>query len=197
MTSGPATPERHATWRAAARGDDTALTALVREYHDRVYRFGRRVCRDAYDADDAVQEAFVTLARRREILGDPVGSLSWLMTVVRNACRRLWRPWARQRRALGQPVDVAEGAEVPADTLDPQQALERWELVSAVHGALAALPRPYREVIVLRDLEGLSGDETAAALGLELAATKTRLHRARSALREALRGAKPGLQDGR
>src|SRR5207237_3252068 len=116
----------------------------------------------------AVQEAFVTLARRPEVLGDPVGALSWLMTIVRNTCRRLWRPWARQRRALGRTLEATESAEVPADTLDPQQALERWELVSAVHAALAALPRPYREVIVLRDLEGLSGDETAAALGLDL-----------------------------
>jgi RNA polymerase sigma-70 factor (ECF subfamily) len=192
----PGRPEPHASWRAAAGGDDAALTALVQEHHDRVYRFGRRVCRDAHDADDAVQEAFVTLARRREIAGDSVGSLAWLMTVIRNTCRRLWRPWARQRRALGEPVDVAEGAGVPAETLDPQQAFERWELVNAVHGALAALPRPYREVIVLRDLEGLSGNETATALGLDLAATKTRLHRARSALREALRKSKPGGLDG-
>jgi len=189
----PVPPERDlfSSWSAAARGDDEALTALVRAYHDRVYRFGRQVCRDPYDADDAVQEAFVTLARRRDVVGQP-GALSWLLTVVRNACRRMLRPFARQRRALGEAVSAAEGegappAElVPSETLDPQQALERWELVHAVHAALSALPRPYREVVVLRDLEGLSGPETCAALGLDPAAMKTRLHRGRATLRATL-----------
>lgn len=69
--------------------------------------------------------------------------------------------------------------------------MERWELVRAVHTALAALDEPYRRVLVLRDLEGLSGDETCAALGLETAAMKSRLHRARAMLREALGEAGP------
>ena len=89
---------------AAARGDDAALSSLIRLHHDRVYRFGLRVCRDGFDADDAVQEAFVKLAARRDVVGDP-GALSWLMTVVRNACIRLLRPVQRQRRALGAQVD--------------------------------------------------------------------------------------------
>jgi len=174
-------------WSAAASGDDEALTALVRTYHDRVYRFGRRVCRDSYDADDAVQEAFVTLARRRDVIGQPT-ALSWLMTVVRNACRRMLRPFARQRRALGDVASAEDGDSlaVAGESLDPHQALERWELVNAVHAALAALPRAYREVVILRDLEGLSGPETCAALGLDPAAMKTRLHRARASLRAKL-----------
>lgn len=176
---------RDERWGAAAAGDDAALGALVRAYHDRVYRFGRLVCRDEYDADDAVQEAFVTLARRRDVVGH-AGALSWLMTVVRNACRRMLRPLARQRRTLGKPLTQTAAAEVPSADLDPQQRLERWELVSAVHTAIAALPRPQREVLVLRDLEGMRGEEAAAALGLDLDAMKTRLHRARAGLRAAL-----------
>jgi hypothetical protein len=66
---------------AAARGDDAALTLLIRAYHDRVYRFGQRVCRDSFDADDAVQEAFVALARRPDVARHR-GVLSWLMTAV-------------------------------------------------------------------------------------------------------------------
>ena len=73
--------------RAAAAGDDQALAAMVRLHHDRVYRFGLRVCRDPFDADDAVQEAFTRLAVRRDVVADQ-GALSWLMTVVRNACLR-------------------------------------------------------------------------------------------------------------
>jgi RNA polymerase sigma-70 factor, ECF subfamily len=178
-------PKRDEIWSTAAGGDDAALDALVRTYHDRVYRFGRRVCRDEHDADDAVQDAFITLARRREVIGDPA-ALSWLMTVVRNACRRLLRPFARQRRALGQPLGDAAMGEIPSADLDPQQALERWELIRAVHEAIAALPRDHREVLILRDLEGLDGAATCAALGLDVAAMKTRLHRARAGLRAAL-----------
>jgi RNA polymerase sigma-70 factor (ECF subfamily) len=166
---------------AAARGDDEALALLVRTYHDRVYRFGLRVCRDGFDADDAVQEAFIKLARRPDVLRDP-GALSWLMTVVRNACLRLLRPFVRERAPLGTQADVA------SEQLDPNQALERWQLVQGVHEAIAALDRPLREVLVLRDLEGLSGEETCRALGLELPAMKTRLHRARAQLRSALEG---------
>jgi RNA polymerase sigma-70 factor (ECF subfamily) len=176
---------------AAARGDDEALAALVRAYHDRVYRFGLRVCRDGYDTDDAVQEAFTKLAKRPEVMGDP-GALSWLLTVVRNACLRMLRPLVRERRPLGEQLEEDTG--LPPDALDPQQALERWELIHSVHAAIADLACPYREVLILRDLEGLSGEQTCQDLGLEQATMKTRLHRARAQLREALlrRGARSG-----
>ena len=171
---------------AAARGDDEALGLLVRAYHDRVYRFGARVCRDGFDADDAVQEAFVKLARRPDVMRDQ-GALSWLMSVVRTTCLKMLRPFRRERRALGERVDDGAAAEAVASTeADPQRALERWETVRAVHEAIAKLERPYREVIVMRDLEGLTGDEACEALGLEPAAMKTRLHRARAMLREEL-----------
>jgi RNA polymerase sigma-70 factor (ECF subfamily) len=171
-----------ATWREAASGDDAALERLVRSYHDRVYRYGRRLCRDESDAEDAVQEAFATLARRRGSL-DPRHVLSWLLVVVRNACLRILRPLARRRRALGVETDLGE---LPSSSLNPERALARWELIRAVHAAIAELDRPYREVLVLRDLEGLSGAETCEALGLTTDAMKTRLHRARQSLRVVL-----------
>jgi RNA polymerase sigma-70 factor (ECF subfamily) len=167
---------------AAAHGDDHALTTLVRLHHDRVYRFGVRVCRDPYDADDAVQEAFVKLAARPDVMADR-GALSWLFTVVQNACRRMLRPFARERTALGDRVEADEAA---APETSPEAVLHRWELVGTVHAAIAELDRPYREVLVLRDLEGLSGEETCAVLELSPAAMKTRLHRARSMLREII-----------
>ncbi|NUP07184.1 MAG: sigma-70 family RNA polymerase sigma factor [Polyangiaceae bacterium] len=167
---------------AAARGDDDALSALVRLHHDRVYRYGLRVCRDGFDADDAVQEAFIKLATRQDVVADR-GALSWLMTVVRNTCIRLLRPFQRRRRALGEQVGEED---LPAAELSADAALERWELVRSVHTAIAELEKPYREVLVLRDLEGLSGEETSAVLGLEIGAMKSRLHRARAMLREKI-----------
>lgn len=182
------TPGAHSNIVAAAAcGDDEALTLLVRAYHQRVYRFGQRVCRDDFDADDAVQEAFVALARRPDVARHS-GALSWLMTTVRNACLRMLRPFLRKSRSLEELVDAGE--EVVSPLLDPQQALERWEVMRSVHAAIAALPRPYREVVVMRDLEGLSGEETCQALGLEPATMKTRLHRARQQIRELMQQSK-------
>lgn len=171
---------------AAAFGDDEALSSLVRAYHDRVYRFGVRVCRDAADADDAVQEAFIRLARKPEVMGD-ASVLSWLMTVVKNACLRLLRPFSRERRVLGVPLRDAD--DQAGEALDPEQALLRYELVQRVHAAIARLSPEQRAVIVLRDLEGHSGEETAAMLGIELVAMKSRLHRARQTLRASLEAA--------
>jgi RNA polymerase sigma-70 factor (ECF subfamily) len=169
--------------RLAAGGDDEALAVLVRAYHDRVYRFGLRVCHDAFDAEDAVQEAFLQLARRPDVTRDP-SALSWLMSVVRNACLRMLRPFARTRRSLGERV---EEATVASREPDPDQVLERWQLVEQVHCAIGSLPLAYREVLVLRDLEGLSAEEVSKVLGIEVPALKSRLHRARSQLREELK----------
>ena len=127
---------------AATGGDDVALADLVRAYHDRVYRFGLRVCRDGYDADDAVQEAFIELAKRPDVARD-AGVLFWLLAVVKHACLRLLRPFARAQKRLGQrlPEDDA----VLVDELD---AANRPRALAARAGrprrhrrAQASLPR--------------------------------------------------------
>jgi len=158
--------------------EEAAIQDLVLRYHDRVYRFGQQVCRDGYDADDAVQNAFITLARRPDVQRS-ANTLSWLMTVVRNACIGLYRA------ALGRkPLSESPAAlDVPDEKLSPEAALLRFELVSQVHDAIASLEPDARAVLVLRDLEGLTGEETAKRLNLELATMKTRLHRARLAVR--------------
>jgi RNA polymerase sigma-70 factor (ECF subfamily) len=173
----------HASVLERARdGEPAALEQLVRTYHDRVYRFGLRACRDGFDADDAVQEAFSKLARRPDVMADP-GVLSWLMSVVRNTCMRLLRPFLRERRSLGERAELEE---VPSSELAPDVALERFRLVHAVHEAIAALEPEAREVLLLRDVEGLTSEEAASALGIGEGAMKSRLHRARSAVRAHL-----------
>ena len=99
-----------------------------------------------------------------------------MFKVVRRACLRLLRPFARERRTLGERIEDPQTA--PSTARNPQAALEHWRMVHAVHQAIAGLARPYREVLVMRDLEGLTGDETCVALGLTEATMKTRLHRA-------------------
>jgi RNA polymerase sigma-70 factor (ECF subfamily) len=105
-------------------------------------------------------------------------------TVVRHACARMLRPFLRETRLLGQRVADVDSA--ASSGSDPEQCLERWRLVHAVHRAIASLDRASREVLVMRDLEGHSGEEVCAALGLTRAAMKSRLHRARQELRRLL-----------
>ena len=167
--------------RAAATGDDEALRRLVRLYQGRVYRFGRRVCRDGFDADDAVQDAFVKLARRPEVMRDP-GVVGWLFTTVKNACLRLARSFSR-RVTLAEELREA-AADAPMAT--PEEAVARWRIVERVHRALATLDADHRAVVVLRDLEGLPGDVVAEQLGLSEAAMKSRLHRGRRSIRAAI-----------
>lgn len=169
--------------------DDAALTELVKRHHDRVYRYGVRVCASEADADDAVQEAFLILARKPEVR-ESASLVAWLFTVVKRACMGLLRPFARQRRHLGSRVD--DELPLPDEGADPETLLERWRLVTAVHGAIASLDPPLRDVLVLRDLEGLSGDEASKLLGISEEAMKSRLFRAREKLRAHVRDAKGG-----
>lgn len=167
----------------AMAGDDEALADLVKIHHDRVYRFGKRFCRPA-DLDDAVQQAFITLARHQDVMKH-AGVVSWLFTVVKHTCLRLWRAVTRQRVNLGEREDI-DDTPVADDTLGPEEALLRFELVHTVQAGIASLGEESRAVIVLIDLEGLSGQDAAVALGISLAALKARLHRARAALRVKL-----------
>jgi RNA polymerase sigma-70 factor (ECF subfamily) len=171
---------------AAARGDDAALSQLIQAYHKRVYRFGLRVCRSPQDAEDAVQEAFIKLMRRPDVVGHP-SALSWLFSVVRFLCLLPLRPLLYLLpRSRWSDSAVEDDERAASAELDPEQALQRWLLVRAVHSAISDLEPAYREVLVLRDIEGLSGEETCRVLGIESASMKTRLHRARAKLREAL-----------
>ena len=163
-----------------AFGDEAAFAELYDRYSNAVFGLAKRVTQSEARAEEITQDAFMKLSTRPEVVRD-LGVLSWLFTVVRNTCRRLLRPFARERRALGERVEEMD--EIPSEALDPQAALQRWRLVHAVHQAIATLDRPLREVLVLRDLEGLPGPEVCAALGLTQATMKTRLQRARVALR--------------
>jgi RNA polymerase sigma-70 factor, ECF subfamily len=183
-------PTVHVPLRQALAGDDLALAELIRAHHAPLLRFGQRVCADAMDADDAVQEAFVKLARRSDLPRQASGTLAWLFAVVRSQCLRLLRR-ARQLRSRS-----SRAAEPWAPELTPEQLLSRYRLGELVQAALAELEQPHREVLVLRDIEGLSGEQVCAALSLTEPAMKSRLHRARANLRQALRRRAPELEGG-
>jgi RNA polymerase sigma-70 factor (ECF subfamily) len=153
-----------------------------------VYRYGIGFCRDPDDASDVSQDVMLALVRNlRRFRGD-ASLLTWAYVVARRACtrhrkRRHGEPAARAALTAPSGDDADRSLEIPSPEPQPDEDLERRELRGAIEDAIAALPRPQREVILLRDVEGLSTREVARALRLGEHAVKSRLHRARAALR--------------
>jgi RNA polymerase sigma factor (sigma-70 family) len=173
---------------AAQQGDPRAITTLVSGSHAHVQRFARTLCSTPEDAEDAAQEALIVLYRKIGTLRVAAALGSWMFQIVRNECIR------RTRLTLRKPVS-AEMAESSAE----DAALARLEVQRIVR-CLAELPAEQRAVLVLRDIQGLSGAATAQALGLSRAAMKSRLHRGRETLRARLstpndRGSDGGSED--
>lgn len=160
--------------RAAQAGDRIAITLLVETSHPHVQRFARTLCATPQDAEEAVQDALITLFRKIGTLRVAGALVSWLFQVVKRECMR--------RARLPTHAPTTAGATRTTEEL----AFARLE-VERLISCVAALPAAQREVLILRDLQGLSGTETADALGLERAAMKSRLHRARETVRTQLR----------
>jgi len=175
--------------RRASSGDRAAFSALVATHRGAVFGFARRLTRDADLAADVMQETFLTALQKLAGWRGEGSLRGWLLSIARSQVLL-----ARRRRA-GEPAVFEPVESLPelgleagwGAPLDPLALAERVEAQSGLERALAALPDEAREVLLLRDVEGLSGDETAAALGLSVAAMKSRLHRARLQLVAAVK----------
>ena len=172
---------------AARSGKGEALEVLLERHEARLYRFARRLCRHREDAEDVLQESLLAAARGLPGFRGASSIGTWLYTIARSFCIK------KRRRSVFAPAEVSLDSEasVAARGLAdpgrrPDEALEASRLEAALERAIAALDRPYREVLLLRDVEGLPSAEVARVTGLSVPAVKTRLHRARGRLREAL-----------
>jgi RNA polymerase sigma-70 factor (ECF subfamily) len=180
---------------ASKSGDAAALDELVRAHQGRVYGFAMRMCRNVDDAKDILQETFLGVIRSlREFREDSKFS-TWLYRIAANACLKKRRrgvhdPSPEQELSLDDlmPRPDAEGRkpEIPDWSEDAEKALLRGELSGRMEAAIDKLPKEYKIVLVLRDVEGLSAEETAQAVGLSVPAVKSRLHRARVFVRREL-----------
>lgn len=171
--------------RAAAAGDADAFAQLVGQYESRVYSLTLRMCGNPEDAADAAQEAFLSAWRGLPSFRGEAGFSTWLYRLAANASIDLLRRTRRQR--LDLPLDEeALGAAFQSADPGPQEAAERTELRRAVDQALAQLGDNHRQVLVLRELQQLSYEEIARTLGLDLGTVKSRISRARGALRRLL-----------
>lgn len=166
--------------RRSAAGDREAFGALAARHEAALSRFALRTCGGEREAEDAVQDGLLAAWRGAGTFRGDASAKTWLFQVVVNACRR------RHRRRSGHleegPMEAAR--EVPVDESGPEERVGAREVGRALDAALAAMGEEAREVLLLRDVEGLSGEETAAALGIGMAAMKSRLHRARLELKE-------------
>ncbi len=192
--AGAADEDRRLVDRAKA-GDIRAFEALVRRYERWVFTLALRMVGDRGDAEDVAQEVF--LKAYRGLQGFRGGSRfsTWLYAIASHHClNHLGSRDVRARRAerTGGAAD-GHGGELPsaldrvADaTPGPDAVLERHELRCAIQRELLALTEHHRIVLILRDIQGMSYDEIAAALGVELGTVRSRLHRARMELKARL-----------
>lgn len=165
---------------AAKRGDRAALSTLLVRHGPAVVRFAHRLCDDPVEAEDVVQDALVAAVRGIGTLRGDAAFTSWLFTITRRAFLRRRR---RRRHAPAQ-LSTVDGVEVATPGPGPAEALADREIGGAIGAAIRTLPPGYREVLILRDVEGLTAPEVAESLGLGVDAVKSRLHRARLHVRE-------------
>jgi len=177
-------------------GDPAALEALMNAYSGRVYRLAFGIVRNSADAEEVVQDVFLTLLRKSDTFEGRSALGSWIYRIAANAAlnkRRGKRGEVETSLEDLLPTFKADGhrdgsrAWVLADwSQNPEDDVLSDETRATLSRALDRLPEHYRAVVVLRDVEGLSNEEVAAVLGESVASVKSRLHRSRMALREQL-----------
>ena len=182
----------------ARAGDHAAFETLVSRHEAAVFRICRRLLADREDALEASQETFLRAFRGLPRFRGAASFRTWLIGIAVNACRsRLVTAERRARRhTVGLEAETADGeAAVELPLPDPAPSPEARalgsELRRALLGALAAVSAEHREVLVLREIEGLDYAEIAAMLGVAVGTVKSRLARARAALRAELEGVWP------
>ena len=164
--------------------DLAAFERLTLPHLDAAYTLARYLTRDPHDADDVVQDAFL---RALKYWGSFQGgdARAWLLTIVRNVCHAMWsgkKPAEEFDEELHGADDAVEAADARALRADTRETLRQ---------ALDRLPLEFREMLVLREIQGLSYEEISRIAGVPLGTVMSRLSRARARLERALQGVTP------
>lgn len=171
------------------KGSREAFNELMLKYQKQVFNIAYGMLSDFDDASDAAQEVFVKVYRSIASFKGQSSFTTWLYRICANVCNDMLRK--RQRRGISISLDADETensvpSELPSEEPTPEESLEQSERQRAVREAINSLSREYREIIVYSDLQQLSYDEIAAILKCPTGTVKSRLNRARNALRKKL-----------
>ncbi len=173
----------------AKEGNQAALTTIVKEYSDRLYTLLFRLLRTQEEAEDALQETFITMVEKLDTFRGHSGIYTWLYRIATNiALMRLRSGQKSKRLTIDESIvseNVHDGNVTPFPE-QPDRMLHNKELKEVLDKAVENLPPPYRAVFILRDIEQLSVRESARILKISEDNVKTRLRRARIFLREEL-----------
>lgn len=174
----------------AREGDTVAFGELVRRYESKIFRLAQHITQNREDAEDVLQETFLKAYEHLDQFQGNSKFYTWIVRIaVNQALMKLRRRKADRSVSLDETIDTGEDnivREIAAWGEDPEERFSREELGELLDSAIKGLEPPYRSVFVLRDIEDLSTEETADALGLSIPAVKSRLLRARLQLREKL-----------
>lgn len=174
----------------AKKGDETAFEVLVTDNEKRIYNLCRRLTGNPEDAAELTQEAFLNAWRGLSRFQGESSFSTWLYRLASNACIDFLRK-EKRRQNLSMTVSLddeeeARQVELPDERYAPERELERTEVRQAVVAGLERLTPEHRQVLVMREINGLSYAEIGAVLGLEEGTVKSRIARARNALRKVL-----------
>jgi len=174
----------------AREGDLQAFTNLVKRYDGKIFRLAMHVTQNREDAEDVLQETFMKAYEHLDQFKGDSKFYTWIVRIaVNQALMKLRRRRTDKTVSMDEQIDTGEDTvvrEVAAWDENPEQRFSREEIGKIMDGAIESLEPIYRSVFVLRDVEDLSTEETADALGLSVPAVKSRLLRARLQLREKL-----------
>lgn len=169
-------------------GDEAALGALLVEVQPKLYRYSMKMCSQKEDAEDVMQESMLAMARSlRDFRG--ASSLStWLFAIVRSFCikKRRRRKFAPVREESFEELNSQDQDYFQSGVPDPYSQTASSEVWEQLLSAIRQIDLDYREVLILRDIEGLKAKEIAEIMGIGVSAVKSRLHRARAELRAHL-----------
>jgi RNA polymerase sigma-70 factor (ECF subfamily) len=174
-----------------AAGDEHACAELVSEHQRMVFHLGMHLLSDYDEALDLSQEVFLRVFRTIQKFRGQSALRTWIYRIVINQARNRQRWWKRRHRSdqvsLDEHLEHHGDVAAPTDLASPDRMLDRKELAGRIWQALDRLPFEQRTAIVLREIDGLSYDEIAFSLGLAVGTVKSRLTRAREALRAQLK----------
>jgi RNA polymerase sigma factor (sigma-70 family) len=188
----PRDDERALVARIAA-GDRVAFEQLMRQHNRRLFRLARATLRDDAEAEDALQEAYLSAFRSIGRFRGDAALGTWLARLVLNECFSRLRRHVRRHNVVpmvaladAEAADDEAHADITADGARPDRALERAQLRALLERKLDALPEAFRAVFVLRSVEEMSVEETAQCLAIPEPTVRSRHFRAKSLLRESL-----------